>query len=214
MKQGWGDDEKISLLCRRYFSLLRTFKSFVRLTLISTLVLILIASLEARPEKIRVVVKSLSDKNIRIHCKSSEDDIGVHDLKHQQDFSWRFKPNVSGPTKFDCDIQTAYGSGYYNVFDQEMDTVCRPECVWNVNNSGPCLMSEKELFQEWQKRPNGPPKRRLKNMDLSWSCPEQNSKIRTTIEIITLVLLILATLGIFLILFAGVLRLYIYCLVK
>lgn len=133
-------------------------RSFVQSILISTLVLLSITSLEAFPVKTRVVVQNLSDKTIRIHCKSSENDLGVHDLVYQQYFSWHFRPNFWRTTSFDCDIQTVYGSGYYNVFNNDKDTVCGPECVWMVSNSGPCLVINprggKGLCEDWQTKPN------------------------------------------------------------
>ncbi|KAH6766818.1 hypothetical protein C2S52_017801 [Perilla frutescens var. hirtella] len=112
-------------------------------------------SLEALPVDTKVVVRSLSDKPITIHCKSSEDDLGVHTLSNQQSFDWHFKPNIWGSTSFDCDIQTAYGSGYYNVYDDNKDGVCSPNCVWEVSNTGPCLNSNRpgtKFCEQWRKK--------------------------------------------------------------
>lgn len=109
--------------------------------LVLTLLLLSISSLESLPVKTRVVIKCLSDMPIQVHCKSADDDLGVHQLVPQQQYSWHFKPNIFGTTHFDCDIQSAYGSGFYNVYDDNKDHVCSPTCVWEISNKGVCLLT-------------------------------------------------------------------------
>ncbi|XP_012574958.1 S-protein homolog 29-like [Cicer arietinum] len=52
----------------------------------------------------RVIVTNLLENNldVTIHCKSADDDLGAHLLRHGESFSWHFGLTTFGTTRFYC----------------------------------------------------------------------------------------------------------------
>ncbi|KAJ0246902.1 S-protein [Hirschfeldia incana] len=76
---------------------------------------------------------------LNVHCKSSEDDLGLQHIPWDKYWSFRFHVNIWKTTKFRCHF-TWYGGGshYFNIFTVARDDtpsgktpVCR-ECTWEV----------------------------------------------------------------------------------
>ncbi|CAA0816559.1 Plant self-incompatibility protein S1 family [Striga hermonthica] len=106
--------------------------------------------------KSRVLVSNgLRDDNITIHCYSSDDDLGTHQLTYGANFSWHFRTNLFDTTKFYCDFNTKYGSGKYGVFTWKLSVdYCGNFCIWIVVKVGPCLQADKKyVCQDWKNPP-------------------------------------------------------------
>ncbi|CAI0383076.1 unnamed protein product [Linum tenue] len=43
---------------------------------------------------------------LHVHCWSKNDDRGVQDVAVGTEFTWRFKPNIFGTTKWMCEVST------------------------------------------------------------------------------------------------------------
>ncbi|KAL7147235.1 hypothetical protein ABFS83_06G094600 [Erythranthe nasuta] len=120
------------------------------------LLMMLVASSEAMFEKINVTISNdIPGETINIHCYSTEDNLGSHDLIYGTNFSWSFRVNVWGTTKFWCDFTTKHGSGSYGVYTKSLSVYCNDLYQWLVRESGPCLIMsrlENRLYcQEWKK---------------------------------------------------------------
>jgi len=52
------------------------------------------------------IVNNLGDNlNVTIHCKSKDNDLGVHLLRNGDSFGWEFNDNIFGTTLFYCSFQ-------------------------------------------------------------------------------------------------------------
>ncbi|KAL3650332.1 hypothetical protein CASFOL_006735 [Castilleja foliolosa] len=92
--------------------------------------------------KTRVVLQnSIPNENVTIHCWSSENDLGTHNLAPNSIFSWHFRVNIRATTKFVCDI-LVYGDFFHiSVFDGRIGNICQEYCLWKITkDGGPCLM--------------------------------------------------------------------------
>ncbi|KAL3650335.1 hypothetical protein CASFOL_006738 [Castilleja foliolosa] len=91
--------------------------------------------------KTRVVLQNLIPKqNVTIHCWSSDDDLGTHQLAFNATFSWHFRLNLWMTTKFVCDFTTNKNSGRYTVYDIYHEYVCHKYCLWEITSDFPCLV--------------------------------------------------------------------------
>ncbi|KAK6158501.1 hypothetical protein DH2020_005815 [Rehmannia glutinosa] len=111
----------------------------------------LIITSEAILEKAGVIVTNkIPNENITIHCYSSEDDLGVHNLAYGSSFSWNFRINFFRSTKFYCDISTRHGYGNYGVFTPNLKRdFCYNQCEWSVHKDGPCVKQRRSEGPSW-----------------------------------------------------------------
>ncbi|MBA0746584.1 hypothetical protein Gogos_009090 [Gossypium gossypioides] len=75
---------------------------------------------------------------LTIHCKSKQDDLGVHLLAYRDYFEVKFRPNMFGTTLFYCSMQWDATRHWFDIYTSERDTCTY--CSWNVRPDGPCLM--------------------------------------------------------------------------
>jgi len=78
-------------------------------------------------------------EDLKIHCKSKDNDLGMHLLHINQTFHWNFGTNFFGGTLFFCSFQ--WGNGrvlYFNAYDQKRDSQLFPVCHWYIHKDGPC----------------------------------------------------------------------------
>lgn len=87
------------------------------------------------------VVNSLPNNNfpLVIHCKSKDNDLGVHNLYVGNDFNWGFHQNVWETTLFFCHFQWSNKQTSFSVFDHYLaDEICHNTfvCYWLVKDDG------------------------------------------------------------------------------
>ncbi|KAL1207967.1 putative S-protein [Cardamine amara subsp. amara] len=90
-----------------------------------------------------VIRNALANKQpLNVHCKSSEDDLGMVEIPWGLTWDFRFKVNWKKTTKFGC-LFTWYGGGdhYFDIFKVSRDDnpfgktpVCK-ECIWDVRSN-------------------------------------------------------------------------------
>jgi len=86
------------------------------------------------------VTNSLEGKeNLKIHCKSRDDDLGMRVLHFNESAHWRFGTDIFWRTMFSCSFQWGKSPFFhFNVYDQIRDyDVCR-DCQWFIKKHGPC----------------------------------------------------------------------------
>ncbi|CAL1396371.1 unnamed protein product [Linum trigynum] len=102
-------------------------------------------------EKTRVMVQNdlQGGQEMKVHCKSKDDDIGVHFLKQHGSISWKFRPSFWGNTLFFCYFNWGEGFKHIDVYHQYRDeddfTGCHHFCHWLVRATGPCLIMKNGL---------------------------------------------------------------------
>ncbi|GAV64189.1 Self-incomp_S1 domain-containing protein [Cephalotus follicularis] len=88
--------------------------------------------------KIHVGITNKMDSNVTIHCKSKDDDLGIHVLSSGQSYGWGFRVNLWETTLFFCGFTTKKGGGVYNIYQARRDkTRCHGgTCLWDVKDDG------------------------------------------------------------------------------
>ncbi|CAI0445942.1 unnamed protein product [Linum tenue] len=79
-------------------------------------------------------------QELKLHCKSGDDDLGLRVLKPDNGFKWTFRPNFWHTTQFYCTMQ--WGDGKIHRFDiyiWKRDYERCGHCQWIVKESGPCF---------------------------------------------------------------------------
>src|ERR1044072_44058 len=84
--------------------------------------------------------------DLTIHCKSRDDDLGVHVLHTSETFEWSFTPNFWGTTLFYCSFQWQGAPSilWFDIFDGSRDDNCH-RCAWTIKKNGPCVTNEIQL---------------------------------------------------------------------
>ncbi|VVB05793.1 unnamed protein product [Arabis nemorensis] len=79
------------------------------------------------------------EETLNIHCKSSENDLGLIHIPYGKHWGFRFHVNMSKSTRFRCHLTWFRGgSNYFDIFKVSRDDnplgkfrVCK-ECIWDV----------------------------------------------------------------------------------
>ncbi|KAL2527607.1 Plant self-incompatibility protein S1 family [Abeliophyllum distichum] len=108
--------------------------------------------------KTTVIVENfIKNDDILIRCESGDNNVGSHVLKFGEKFSWRFKPNIFGGTKFYSYFQSGFGAGDYGVYTRNIKSRGGKFCEWQIQKTGPCLVQTpngNSLFcQPWKLQP-------------------------------------------------------------
>ncbi|KAL9691236.1 hypothetical protein QQ045_011655 [Rhodiola kirilowii] len=81
--------------------------------------------------------------NIRIHCKSKDDDLGVQPRGYGQTYGFHFKPNAFGTTLFFCSVMWDGKLEWFEAFNHTKDLKrcvnSNCHCPWRLTPNGPCF---------------------------------------------------------------------------
>ncbi|KAE9587756.1 putative plant self-incompatibility S1 [Lupinus albus] len=79
-----------------------------------------------------IYIKNGLDKGtpLTVHCKSKDDDLGVHVLKYDEEYKFQFEPSFNQNILFFCGFTWDSNLHRFDIYDQNKDvTICRPDCV-------------------------------------------------------------------------------------
>lgn len=78
------------------------------------------------------------DLQLTVHCKSKDDDLGVHVISNYNFYEWKFRINFGGSTLFFCGFSWKNASGTYDIYDAHRDDQkrCSTKCYWRVGKDG------------------------------------------------------------------------------
>jgi len=87
---------------------------------------------------------------VTVHCKSKNDDLGVHVLPLGQGYSFKFRPNLVGTTLFFCSFTWTgqHQIYWFNVFDDKRDAGKCTTCRWIIHEYSMCLQDPKNPGKE------------------------------------------------------------------
>ncbi|ONI27010.1 hypothetical protein PRUPE_1G062800 [Prunus persica] len=74
--------------------------------------------------------------DVLVHCKSENDDLGVHQLQYNASFEFHFSPNFWGTTQFYCSFVWPSRIEWFDVYKHKRDAF--DLCLWMVKHDGPC----------------------------------------------------------------------------
>ena len=101
------------------------------------------------------IINELGDGiDLNHHCKSKDDDLGIHVLAPHQFFEFSFVPNFWGTTLFFCKFWWGNEDHWFNIYVMSRDSHrCTKQCWWRVNYFGPCLLDGRvkkyTLCEKW-----------------------------------------------------------------
>ncbi|KAK9690899.1 hypothetical protein RND81_09G162000 [Saponaria officinalis] len=114
-----------------------------QVTTVTLMCLILLLSTNCRAKTHVIIVNDLGEGiELTVHCKSKDDDLGLHKLPFKELYEFSFKPNILWPaTLFYCSFEWGNELRSFNIYDEKRDyQVCHDKCYWNVYKAGPCLI--------------------------------------------------------------------------
>ncbi|KAI4312500.1 hypothetical protein MLD38_037307 [Melastoma candidum] len=82
--------------------------------------------------------------NLTVHCRSKEDDLGVHVLPPLDQYEFQFKPSFFGGTLFYCLFSWPEESHHFDIYDEKRDYYMCSHCTWWIKTSGPCSGSNQD----------------------------------------------------------------------
>ncbi|BFG14342.1 hypothetical protein CerSpe_006160 [Prunus speciosa] len=83
------------------------------------------------------IINGLVPKSdVLVHCKSKEDDLGVHLLHYNTTYEFEFKPNIWGTTRFYCSFTWPSRIEWFDIYKHQRDELAY--CLWMVKPDGPC----------------------------------------------------------------------------
>ena len=78
-----------------------------------------------------------------LHCKSGDDDLGIHVPRVGEDFHWHFKSNFWGTTRFYCYFWSGKKRQSFDVYSVKIQDSCYKDfhigtgtCYWLVKDDG------------------------------------------------------------------------------
>jgi len=94
-----------------------------------------------------IIINTLvGNQDLKIHCKSKDNDLGEHVLQKDQTFHWGFGISVFGNTLFFCSFQ--WGNSplqHYDVYVENRDWLTCETCRWYIKEDGPCRYEHDHL---------------------------------------------------------------------
>ncbi|XP_028763943.1 S-protein homolog 5-like [Neltuma alba] len=75
---------------------------------------------------------------LNIHCKSKDDDLGIHNLSFHSTFEWEFRSNAfAAITLFYCDMWWGnHVKGSFDVYRATRDDNKCTDCKWSIRTDG------------------------------------------------------------------------------
>ena len=111
---------------------------------LSLLLTIMLVFEGGKAKKTVQIINNLSNKQeLTFHCKSKNDDLGIHTIKSGQTYSFSFNPCFFCTTLFFCSFAwpSDPSSHYFDIFDDHRDW-CDNVCARKITESGPCTIDE------------------------------------------------------------------------
>ncbi|KAJ0013529.1 hypothetical protein Pint_21529 [Pistacia integerrima] len=106
--------------------------------------------------KFRVhIINALShdNDNLIIHCYSLDDDLGEHNLRVGDEFTFKFGRHVILTTRFWCDMK--YGSDHSKTIDVFTENIgdkycCHTnKCFWSIREDGIYFSNNNQSWVKW-----------------------------------------------------------------
>ncbi|KAE9587755.1 putative plant self-incompatibility S1 [Lupinus albus] len=80
---------------------------------------------------------------LTVHCKSKDDDLGVHVLKYDEEYKFQFEPSFTQNTLFFCGFTWDSNLHMFDIYDQDRD------CKWSITRDHPCRFNFKTQKYEF-----------------------------------------------------------------
>lgn len=90
-------------------------------------------------------------ETVNIHCKSKDDDLGLHSMGPNGKYDFHFEPNFfPHNTLFYCHVTWPGNSHFFNAYDEVIDLDrCHPNCCWNITPQKACDCAAPGFCRVW-----------------------------------------------------------------
>ncbi|CAN6893042.1 unnamed protein product [Brassica oleracea] len=102
------------------------------------------------PDTTVTVINNLGGPLLTVHCKSKDDDLGVHMVAANKDYHFSFQPNVWKTTLFFCSFQWNNQVKRFDIFDATRDEGVGEKFNWTIKPNGPCKLGKKVKCFPWK----------------------------------------------------------------
>ncbi|KAF7819501.1 S-protein-like protein 5-like [Senna tora] len=101
------------------------------------------------PPKVTVSITNKADQDLTLHCKSKTEDLGVHTIKLNESYEFKFKPApILDITLYFCGFRWSSESATtlhrFDIYEERRDQWCT-ECSWRLTPDGPCVEGHGEI---------------------------------------------------------------------
>ena len=114
--------------------------------------------------RVHVINGFSTNETLEAHCRSKDDDLGLHHIPVRDEFQWSFRTDFFSTTRFSCHMWWSGGQKYLDVFwvdDKFIDNECGGgNCRWRSQNDGIYLYNFrhkeyrlKHKWEPWHKSP-------------------------------------------------------------
>ncbi|KAJ8440683.1 hypothetical protein Cgig2_005117 [Carnegiea gigantea] len=86
------------------------------------------------------------NKDLLVHCKSKDDDLGEHPLKSGESYEFSFRQKFMWKSLFFCGYTFDGAKQFSDVYNGET-MECREHCWWEIKETGPCLYKDGQYTQ-------------------------------------------------------------------
>uniref|UniRef100_A0A7N0V9A2 S-protein homolog n=1 Tax=Kalanchoe fedtschenkoi TaxID=63787 RepID=A0A7N0V9A2_KALFE len=108
--------------------------------------------------KLYLTIENLMDRPVKVHCKSKNNDMGEHTLRHGMRTTFSFRANPFGRTYFWCNVFWKGRWVAFAAYDDDRDSNrCYKnhcDCHWAVTSKGPCFWNRNtrrhDLCESWR----------------------------------------------------------------
>ena len=104
------------------------------------LVLILTPNSVDATVHVRIYNMLAHNLDLKIHCKSKDDDLGVHLIHLFDFFEFSFNKRVIGGTLFFCDFSWKGALKRFDIYKQNRDDCLEDLCYWDVLQDKVCMI--------------------------------------------------------------------------
>ncbi|WVZ14631.1 hypothetical protein V8G54_012197 [Vigna mungo] len=89
------------------------------------------------PTKVTIEIKNrLTQRDLTVHCKDKNTDLGVHKLNVGEAYSFQF---FLPTTLYFCRFTWLEGDHNFDIYVQDRDGNCTANtCLWEISATGPC----------------------------------------------------------------------------
>lgn len=102
-------------------------------------VLVLLSLDNVLGEHVSIVNKLVENIDLTVHCKSKDNDLGIHVLHYGQSISWSFGLNYFGETRFYCSFQWNGGKlHWFDIYVERRDIGTCKTCDWFIVETSAC----------------------------------------------------------------------------
>ncbi|XP_020220440.1 self-incompatibility protein S1 [Cajanus cajan] len=99
-----------------------------------------------------VLVKNDIDSGVTVnlHCRSKDDDLGLHVLRLGEQQVWSFRDNIFRTTLFWCTMDAKNKEYQFEIYRAKTDRTCTSQCFRSLREDGAYFWNQP--LQLWEKR--------------------------------------------------------------